>query len=370
MSDAGAAVAIRNLGLKAWRRLRAAHKPLVRLARRNARAGERREILRDVAALERELDRIGSSRAPIVAGPWLAEVGYEVLYWVPFLRWFADAYRIPPERLAVVSRGGVGHWYAPFAANYVELFDLLGPAELTALNDARRQASEGGGRKQTTISGQDEGLLRRIRRERRLNDGPTLHPSLMFRLFRHVWYGTLPFDFFWDRTRYVSLRGSAAAGVALPPDLPDSFSVVKFYSGAALPVADWTRERLRAMVAREAAVRPVIVLDTGVAVDEHEDYAFADLPNVTSAAAWMTPATNLAVQSALVARSQLFLSTCGGLAWLSPFLGTPTVAAYADDRLLAPHLYVARQALRRVDGGPFLPLDLGADRRIGLRADF
>jgi hypothetical protein len=107
------------------------------------------------------------------------------------------------------------------------------------------------------------------------------------------------------------------------------------------------------------------VLDTGVAVDEHEDHAFADIPNVTGAAAWMTPGTNLAVQSALVARARLFLSTCGGLAWLAPFLGTPTVAAYVDDKLLAPHLYVARQALRRVDAAPFFPLDLRADHQIG-----
>ena len=199
-----------------------------------------------------------------------------------------------------------------------------------------------------------------------MDAGPTLHPSLMFRLFRHVWYGTLPFDFFWDRTRYVGVAHAAPPDLRLPVDLPESFSVVKFYSGAALPAADWTRQRLRAMVAREAAVRPVIVLDTGVAVDEHEDYAFTDIANVTSAAAWMTPATNLAVQSALIARSHLFMSTCGGLAWLAPFLGTPTVAAYADDKLLAPHLYVVRQALRRVEAAPFLPLDLRADGHIGV----
>jgi hypothetical protein len=365
MTDAGAAVAIRNIGLKAWRRLRSAHKPFVRLARRRARAGEHREVLREVAALERELERIATSRAPIIVGPWLAEVGYEVLYWVPFLRWFQDAFRLPPDRLVVVSRGGVADWYAPFAARYVELFDFLGPADLTALNDARREQSEGGGRKQTSVSAQDDALLRRIRRERHLADGPVLHPSMLFRLFRPVWHGALPYDYFWDRTRYVGRHDVPPPSDALPPDLPAEFSTVKFYSGTALPVADWTRERLRDMVAREAAIRPVIVLDTGVAVDEHEDYAFADIPNVTSAARWMTPATNLGRQSALIARSHTFLSTCGGLAWLAPFLGTPTIAAYVDDRLLAPHLYVARQALRRVDGAPFLPLDLRAEHQVG-----
>ena len=26
---------------------------------------------------------------PILVGPWLGEVGFELLYWIPFLRWFA-----------------------------------------------------------------------------------------------------------------------------------------------------------------------------------------------------------------------------------------------------------------------------------------
>ena len=58
----------------------------------------------------------------------------------------------------------------------------------------------------------------------------------------------------------------------------------------------------------------------------------------------MTARDNLGVQIALIARSRVFLGTCGGLAWLAPFLGVPTVAVYDDDRLIAPHLLVARHA--------------------------
>ena len=36
---------------------------------------------------ERDLERAVAGGGPIIAGPWLSEVGYEVLYWVPFLRW-------------------------------------------------------------------------------------------------------------------------------------------------------------------------------------------------------------------------------------------------------------------------------------------
>ena len=81
----------RNLAARAIRRLGSVHKPVVRLARRRARERDARALRDAVALVERDLRRVASGTAPIVAGPWLAEVGYEVLYWIPFLRWFCDA---------------------------------------------------------------------------------------------------------------------------------------------------------------------------------------------------------------------------------------------------------------------------------------
>jgi hypothetical protein len=361
-------LALRNLTLKGWRRATAVHKPLVRGARRRAREGERDSVTRDVAAIEAELAAIAAAGRPIVAGPWLAEVGYEALYWAPFLRWYQDAYRIPRERLTILSRGGTRDWYADFADGYVEIFDLLTPAALREGNDARRAGAEGGGRKQSSASAMDEELLRLALGRHPIGDAVMLHPSLMFRLFRHVWHDALPYDYFWTHTRYRLLGGRDGPPLharGLLPQLPPGFSVAKFYSGVAMPPDPATRARLRELVAREAAVRPVVMLDTGVAVDEHEDYPFEDIPGVVSARGWMTPANNLGVQTALIASAHTFLTTCGGLAWLGPFLGTPTVAVYADDRQLAPHLYVARQAGRRLEAAAFLPLDLRADATVG-----
>ena len=65
--------------------------------------------------------------APIVAGPWLGEVGFELLYWVPFLRWFAERFDVDPDRLIVMSRGGTASWYRPFASRYVDVFDEVTP---------------------------------------------------------------------------------------------------------------------------------------------------------------------------------------------------------------------------------------------------
>jgi hypothetical protein len=361
MSDPVAAA--RNLGLKAMRRLGSAHKPLVRLVRRRERAAEQVAFAGEARAVEREIAAVARGSAPILVGPWLAEVGYEALYWVPFLRWFQDAYRVPAERLTVVSRGGVRDWYRGIAASYVDIFDHVPPADLASRNAARMAVEEGGGRKQSAAGALDDEILSAVRRSARLADGPVLHPSAMFRLFRHVWHGSLPFDFFWTRTRYAMMGAPALpAGAELPP----AFAAVKFYSGAALPSTPDTRALLREAVARVAVRTPVVVLDTGLAVDDHEDYTFADVPNVISARRWMTPADNLAVQTALIARASLFVGTCGGLAWLAPFLGTPTVAVYADDRQLGPHLFVARQAGRRSGASAFLPLDLRALQKVGL----
>ncbi|HEY6363141.1 MAG TPA: hypothetical protein VIX63_18680, partial [Vicinamibacterales bacterium] len=72
------------------------------------------------------------------------------------------------------------------------------------------------------------------------------------------------------------------------------------------------------------------------------------------------PRSNLGIQIALIAHADYFLGTCGGLAWMAPFMGVPTVAVYEDDRFLAPHLLIARQAGQRAGAAEFTTLDLRA----------
>jgi len=103
-----------------------------------------------------------------------------------------------------------------------------------------------------------------------------------------------------------------------------------------------------------------------VSFDEHEDYRFRDMPNVTSAAEWLTPANNLAVQTEVIRRAERFVGTCGSITWLAPLIGTPTVAVYSDDEFLGPHLYAARAAYRSMSAAAFAPVDLRALAHIDL----
>ena len=353
--------AARNLTAKAVRRLLQVHKPLVRRMRRSARAREQASLVAAAAAVEREMAAVARSGRHIVAGPWLAEVGYEALYWVPFLRWFQDAYRLPSDRITVVSRGGVEWWYRGIANSYLDLFDAFSPAEWAAANAARQQREEDGGRKQSGSGTLDAQILDRLRPQLP-EPYAVLHPSLMFRLFRDVWHGGLPLDVLWSHTDYVRLDPPAPAAF----DLPDDYVAVKFYTGPALPDTPTNRDLLRAVVERVAETSPIVLLDTGVAVDDHTDYVFNGVRNVISARRWMTPRNNLGVQTALLARARYFLGTCGGLVWLAPFLGVPAVGVYADDRQLAPHLLTMRQTGRRVGAAELCLLDLRVRSQIGV----
>jgi hypothetical protein len=345
----------RNVAALMWRRAAAVPKRAVRLARRAGRAQQQAALFRAEWRIHRELAAIARGRGPIIAGPWLSEVGFEALYWIPFLRWFEDRYRVDPARVIAVSRGGVADWYRNVAHRYVEIFDRVDPATFARRNAERRQAHEGGGQKQTRASAFDDELIEAVRAETGARRPTVCHPSLMYRLFTPVWLGNRAAD-------VVFRHASIAPVVATPPDfdLPQDFIAAKFYTGAALPDTPECRSALRELVRQAASRMPVVMLDTGLSTDEHEDYLFADIANVVSLRDRLVAPTNLGVQTSVVAAAQAFLGTCGSLAWLAPLLGVPTTAVYADDRLLTTHLYLSRQLYRRIDAAPFETLDLRA----------
>jgi hypothetical protein len=352
----------RNLGLKALRRLQSAHKPIVRQMRRRERAREHAAFRHEVTEVEREIAAMAAGARPIIAGPWLAEVGYEVLYWIPFLRWLMDAHGIPRDRVIAVSRGGLEDMYDELAGRYVDIFDLMTPPELAAANARRQAQHEGGGRKQTGTSGLEADLVARVTGHLSVPDAVVCSPALLFRMFRNVWHGNLPVDVFTTHTRYVTKKWHAAPFKGMPAD----FVAVKLYAGPALTTADRTRAAVRALVEQAARVAPVVLLDTELGLDEHRDFDLRGLANVTSAGSLMEARTNLGVQLSLIAQSRFFLGTCGGLAWVAPFFGVPTVAVYDTDAMLAPHLLLARGARHGAGAAEFAPLDLRAVDRVRL----
>jgi hypothetical protein len=298
------------------------------------RAAARVAAERRASEVEQQLAALARQPRPIVVGPWLGEVGFELLYWVPFVRWFAKRYEVAPERLIAVTRGGAATWYAPFAGASIDALTFMTPAEFRVKNEAR--AARQGEQKQIAMAPLDEELIAEVRRESR-RDVAVLHPSLMYRLFAPYWWGHQPLAW---------VRQFASHVLLAPPeieiDLPTRYTAVKFYFNECFPGTPENRAFVEQTIHDLAQNGPVISLSTGVAVDDHAPCE-PDIAAVRGIQHLLSPQTNLLVQSAVVARACRFVGTYGGFAYLAPFYGVPARSYFTDPGgFSVKHLDLAR----------------------------
>ncbi len=291
-----------------------------------------------------EILKLARSDRPIIVGPWLSEVGFELLYWIPFLRRIVAEGQIAPERLWVLSRGGCRSWYADITANYLELYDLYTTEQLRKLNQHRvnqqtDQALSIGMRrgqvtaKQLFVSKVEAAMVAKAAQRAGLESPAILHPSLMYQAFRPVWKHRSR-DLF-GAWRKMTLGDRMAAPVATL-SLPERYLAVKFYASQALPDKPAAQMHVQKMIRLMAETIPVVLLHTRTAYDEHGEFAIPTHPNVQPVA--VRAETNLETQTEVIARSSVFVGTYGGFAYLAPFLGISTLAFFADPNFRRDHL--------------------------------
>jgi hypothetical protein len=305
------------------------------------------ERLEATVRLKEELARIMKSGRPIVAGPFLSELGFEVLYWIPLLTWIAERHKIEPERLTVVSRGGAEEWYADLAATYVDAFDYMDGRELKAANEERVRRFRT--QKQLKPLPAEVELAERAASASGVSDAVLLHPSLMYDLFMPFWRGREGMALVEKRTRFRRLPDRETPAVAaMLSELPERFVAVKFYSTPLFAADEERRAFVRAVTDRLAAQTDVVVLAAPVDLDDHEDFVIESAAGrVHPLPPTMTTRNNLAVQTAVLRRASAFVATFGGFAHLAPFLGTRTLAFTGASRCL-PHVDVMSRAVREL----------------------
>jgi hypothetical protein len=293
------------------------------------------EAVRREARLRRAdsaLGRAARRGEQIVAGPFLGEVGYELLYWIPFLRRILREHGVARERVTVVTRGGAAAWYADFAGGAVEILDLVEPAEFASLLVERRARERHA--KQFDTDAFDLELVRHALA--RVGSAHVLHPLVMFTRFRFIWEGLLPPERATELGDYRLLDPPPAA-LALPED----FVAVKAYFSESLPDNAGSRSNLGELFRRVGSHARIVTLANATRLDEHDEWNPA---GAMSAAPWLEPRTNLAVQTEIVSRARALVCTYGGFAYLGAMLGIPTLAVYEDEAFNPVHLDVARAA--------------------------
>jgi len=269
----------------------------------------------------------------VLIGPWSSEVGFELLYWIPFLRKLFGEAGISPGRVIAVSRGGAAPWYHDLADRYHDLMEPFSHDEYLEYTHQRER--EQGVKKQLDQVACERVLLAQLSDE--FDQPIVFHPSLMYRLFAAVWRGMRPTDFALDRCRHVPVPRQQE----LPEDFPlrsQSYSAVKLYCSDAWPDNEKNREHIRRLLAELAKRQPLVVLQASFAMDEHRDHAVPAGVEIIDASRWLEPRTNLAVQTAIVAHAAELHTTYGGFAYLGGLLDTPTRAYYSRDGFVKEHL--------------------------------
>lgn len=316
---------------------------------------ELRQALRGGAAqqepdrqLFEALDQMARSGRPILVGPWIGEVGFELLYWIPFVQWVRANWQLAPEREVIVSRGGVESWYGRDGADYLDALGFVSPDEFRlAVGEEKRKHRRPGAF--------DDRLTKAIVQHRSLGEIDTLHPGLMYRTFASYWSDEAGYARIDQFTRYRLLDRSASVP---PPGLPKDYVAVRFYFSESFPDTAKNRAFAHGVVSSLAERTSVVVLNPGVNVDEHSDWMPSWSDRIITIAGGVTPERNLAVQSAVVAGARAFVGTYGGLSHLAPLYQLPSVGFYSRQTFKLHHVYAAQRAFRPIGAGAFTLLDV------------
>lgn len=268
------------------------------------------------------LRHLASSSKPIVCGPFRSELGFECLYWLPFLQWACHTYGLAKDRCLAVSRGGMGMFYP--AARQCDLYALRSVDEVRIENQVDWESRKL--QKQLSVTAWDRKVIADAAKEAGITGYHLLHPSWMYWLFEPIWNEQATLRHVLNHARYDAMPvPNLPEGLTLP----EKFVAVRFYERNTLPVSHpEIRELITNMVTNLAARVPVVLLNQPqVFADDHVDLPLSG-PNIVSLPS-CAPAQNFLLQASVLARAQAFVGTYGGVAQWALRYGKPTMAFYS-----------------------------------------
>jgi hypothetical protein len=308
---------------------------------------------------------LNGHRGHILVGPWLGEVGWEVLYWLPLLRWAVHRWADLHDRLVVVSRGGVSGWYEGIAGHYVDLLEAYDHSTFSALLEGERDARRARGENRLKQVGGATPWELEIAEWVGARFGesalPLLHPSLLYTNTA--------------AKKLVSALASAGdeAGFTRwrPPTrgeldqvLPEKYVAVRFYDSSMMrdPTATHDAASFAMQATRALAARvPVVALNPGMETDpQHPDFDVD--ADVIQLATHTSFENNLEMQSRVIANAKAFVGTFGGLAFLAPHYGVRSLCFWTATHRGVPEskkgpwrdLDIAMRAFNRPGWGGFV----------------
>ena len=294
---------------------------------------------------------LAASKKPILLGPFRSEVGFELLYWIPFLCYLREVYHIPADRLIAIGRGGSASWYR--TAGVADLYEFM-PVEAVRTH-AIKTSQQTGSIKQHADEGWERHVCALAAASMGIGKYHVLSPTWMYQLLAPWWEGNEPLSFLNAYTRQPKQLSAPPLDPTIK--LPKRFIAMRWYARATWPLKEdltlWTRKLTEAVASRI----PVVLIDAGFQADDHADVNLGTIPNamrLSDLAPHMTPLNNLAIQSSVIQRAQAYIGTYGGMAQGAMRWGIPTVALYTEFGHTAPAHLTLTQHLSLRTGVPFI----------------
>ena len=306
----------------------------------------RPERLERMLSVEAALSACAAGGGPIVIGPWLGDVDLEILYWLPFLRWYRKKYRIDKDRMILISRGGVQRWYDTVGGRYLDLGELFPPDEAVALESARAEELTRRG-KLFGVTQADQTIFRRALRHCGLRHASLLPPTRMAQTFEPYWEDQAGQGFIAGLTRFQAFTLKEKRVRAICPGLPARYLAVSFQARESFPDTPGNRDVVAGALERLSQRIQIVLLDPPHAPGLSEGVAETErIHRLEPVATGLQDA-----QSAAIAGGEAFVGSHNGLAYLAGHFGKAAVCVESHpSRLQSTHKAFAQRQLPALGG--------------------
>lgn len=287
--------------------------------------------------LKKELENIQATDSPLFFGPWLYRVDMELLYWIPFLNWITDKYKLDKERIFLISRGKLDLWYEKLG-KYIDIGNHLTPEKMPKLLDQMPYQT----------SPFDNKIIRKVKKKLKIDQFYWIHPSLMTQLFCLYWQQD-----FSSRIveKYTNYQPFSAPNYNLPDDLSPPYMVAKFAFNAHFPDTMENNNFVKNLLATLAQQHQLVLLDTC----GDNRYQTNTMKNVHTIKLSETP-DDLGLQTQIISHAQCYFGTLGEISYLPLFYGVPAIVFYAtslQQNSLAMDIEFAHRVSRALRFGKF-----------------
>ncbi len=275
--------------------------------------------------VEERIAKAWASTQPVVVGPYLSDVGFELLYWRPFVAWMHEHYGERTAPVIALSRGRVGDWYASRATDYVDACDLVDFDTFLTRNRQRVRAT--GSWKQKVVADFDRELLDALSARFDDVEPEVLHPSLIFRVCSRIWNGTLPHDWLAEHGVYDYLQPTLTRDDTICP--PEPYVVASFWFSSCFTDTRQHRHLIHLALSELSQRMPVVVVDTGgfpgvpESLDASGDIRVVPGPQHSEG--------QLGLQSRIIAGSRAYVGSFGNISQLAPFFRVPSLLVFDEE---------------------------------------